>query len=204
MLATIQSIVQSPQLVFAHPKYRHHCQEHSDQPVKSVKDIIASHRLEFHRVTGRPGRGEGNETVGWELGAIQSIQDHLEEYRCDEAELTSHAVFFDCVGFLTVIYSSRTAQLVNWATVAVTVLYLLALHRSPVYTWKRTLQSLLVLLVSMLASVASSMTVAAVLVALDRTMRWYARPVLSAGSVLHPHGADDDHAAEAGDAAALR
>ena len=185
MLRTIQAIVSSPQLVFAHPRYRHLCQgDHSRKAGQSIKDIIASHRLEFHRV-GRTQGGEGgggdDETEGWSLGAIQSISDHLEEYVCDENDLTSHAVFFDCVGYVMVIYSSRTAKVINVSVVVMTALYLLYMHTRTVYTWKRTLQSLLVLLVSLLGSVLSSVLVALTLVALDRTMRWYARPVLAAG-----------------------
>ena len=189
MLATIIAIVQSPQLVFAHPSYRHHCQEEgkAKTPAQSLKDVIGSHRVEFHRVRGRStsegaeGEGVGNETVGWKLGSIQSIADHLEEYTCDEHEMTGHAVFFDCVGLLMVIYSSRTARIVNGATILLTLLYLLTMHRTVVYTWKRTLQSLLVLLASLVASVLSAFLVAGLLVAVDHTMRWYARPILAAG-----------------------
>ena len=196
MLATVQAIVASPQLVFAHPKYRHYCAEQDKKPRESIRKILASHRIEFYNVNNRAHKQRHSEqfrsnhtaaelydaeSPAFAVGNIQSIQDHLDDYTCDENDLTSHAVFFDCVGSLMVIYSSRTANIVNVIAVAITLAYLLSQHRpGRRYTWLRTLKSLGLLLVSLIASVLSAVLVAGVLIALDRTMRWYARPWLSA------------------------
>ena len=196
MLATIRAIVSSPQLVFAHPSYRHYCVEADKRPRETIQNIIASHRIEFYHINNRQHQARhkqqlsGNSSVDDEyaadsqafaVGNIQSIQDHLDDYVCDENDLTSHAVFFDCVGSLMVIYSSRTATFVNVFAVAVTLTYLISQHRpGRRYTWVRTLKSLGLLLVSLAASLLSAVLVAGVLIALDRTMRWYARPWMSA------------------------
>ena len=196
ILATIQAIVSSPQLVFAHPKYRHYCVEQDKRPRETIQNLIASHRIEFYNVNNRQHKrrhkqqstsnhSQENEydsdSAAFAVGNIQSVQDHLDDYVCDEHDLTSHAVFFDCVGSLMVIYSSRTANIVNMFSIAMTLTYLISQHRpGRRYTWLRTLQSLGVLLVSLVASILSAVAVAGVLIALDRTMRWYARPWMSA------------------------
>ena len=210
ILHTVQAIVASPQLVFAHPKYRHLCSQENRRPApQSIADIIASHRIEFHHVNSRQhkatkwkedsraaadhsssaehdaddgGSVSANSSVAYfAVSGIQSVEDHLSDYECDEHELSSHAVFFDCVGTLMVIYSSRTALIVNVGSICLTVLYLLYQHHKALYTWQRTVKSLLLLIVSLLASVVSAALVAVVLLALDRTMRWYANPFLATG-----------------------
>ena len=199
MLATIQAIVSSPQLVFAHPSYRHYCVEADKRPRESIKKLIASHRIEFFNINNRRHKAHhkqlsssssGNQSAvdeystdspAFAVGSIQSVQDHLDDYVCDETDLTSHAVFFDCVGSLMVIYSSRTATIVNMLGIAVTLTYLISQHRpGKRYTWWRTIKSLGLLLLGLLASILSAVLVAGVLIALDRTMRWYARPWMSA------------------------
>ena len=196
ILATVQAIVSSPQLVFAHPRYRHYCTEADKRPRETLQNVIASHRVEFYNVNNRQHKARHRQqfssnqsqedeydadSAAFAIGNIQSIQDHLDDYVCDENDLTSHAVFFDCVGSLMVIYSSRTAAIVNILTVVVTLTYLISQHRpGRRYTWLRTLQSLGLLMVSLVASILSAVLVAGVLIALDRTMRWYARPWMSA------------------------
>ena len=196
ILATIQAIVSSPQLVFAHPKYRHYCAEQDKRPRETLQKLIASHRIEFYKVNNRQHKQRHSQqyssnhsaqseydadSAAFAVHNIQSIQDHLDDYVCDENDLTSHAVFFDCVGSLMVIYSSRTANIVNIVAIALTLTYLISQHRpGRRYTWLRTLQSLGILLVSLLASILSAVTTAGVLIALDRTMRWYARPWMCA------------------------